>query len=406
MVGSPLSVVSSLCIGDLLVKLNALPVEALVPSPQPENALKSLVVVGAGALGLVLAQDLALSFGTSADVRVFSRRLPPEPWLVSSCDTNLLPRLGPSDNSSKAVPLVPLQVPLQAWDDASGVHPDNHPDVQKIVIQENATQEFKGVSSRVVFFCVPPTQVEASFVQAAQQGLFAAHSCAHLQVVVCTNGILEPEVATRLRSLRPDAQLIRALFFAGFMREQSDKTGTRAIHTGGNLVRFGNLNSGNLNSCERNLGDPKKTLEPDGLFAEVVAHNGLLNWQKDANILRVEAEKFFTNVMLAMHIGPNKLPNGHLRALLPAAKAATWARVFASLFPDRLLEPALLCERLWATVDATRANVNSVSFAGSEGDDSTARMFLEQLEKRTLVTGSKHAILSLRSLAALWSGTP
>ena len=222
----------------------------------------------------------------------------------------------------------------------------------------------------------------AAFVRGGERNIVA---------VFGNNGIVDTDRFRSFVSVLPEGvqvTILRALFFAGFVRDWEDGS-VRVTHTGGHRVVLGPLlpdvfpdAKSQAVALTTRASDPRFSAPRciDNLQSRA-ADAALFSFEWQDDVQRVESAKFFVNVMLAFGTGPRALPNGTLRERAPAAWLETWAACFSQLFHGASgpVLPADFLATLHGTLAATAANVNSVSLAGHRGDVETARTFVESI---------------------------
>ncbi|MEY4064102.1 MAG: hypothetical protein RIR26_310 [Pseudomonadota bacterium] len=323
---------------------------------------KKCLVVGAGALGLLLAKALMAS------------RL--------SSELNEVALFNKSPVSGRFV-----------FVDSTG-HELNF----SLPLYSNSVREcFESFQPASLFFCVPPEAIEQVF--ASWMDAFEAQSAppSPIEVVFCNNGCLPPRVLQRILSLTHRVHCVRALFFVGAMRSVQTE-GLRVHWTGGHSVLWGRIPSGTDSLREpRWLAKGESTEERPLDF---------LRWHREKDILSVERRKFFTNFMLAAGLGPRLAKNKTLPEHLPEAMLSRQAEQFAVLWQSFNLSSEALKETLHMTLKATGENINSLSLAGARGNTATMLWFVESLRSEIAASSEKENLISLSgfldSVQSVW----
>lgn len=332
------------------------------------------IVLGAGALGLVLAHELvraevvraaqpqgrspgstrASSGPASGGVLIFNRRPLPQPVRVEAF------------NASDCLPPEDFTLFLDSQDEGT----------PRLAFAD-------GSDPLTVFACsVPGTEKHLLERFFASVDIPAARV---VDIVLCGNGLVPDDVASHCAALPTVSHLrfrfFRALFFVGFMREE-DAAGTRARHTGGTRVEWGPWESAPQGEPESSNHEKGRGVSsPLIACPDVTPH---LHWVESPFIAQVEYCKFFVNLSLALGNGPGLKRNAELDETLPFSERALLAEALVAVAPEPLrrksdagpaLSVALLLSRLADTVTATAANVNSISLAGARGDHGLFQAF-------------------------------
>jgi hypothetical protein len=309
---------------------------------------KNCLVVGAGALGLVLAKALMASRkgdSLSHKVAVFNRSAVPSTFLFSE----------------------PLTLASESqW--------------SVEVFTGSPKKCFESVQPATLFFCVPPEVTASVFDEWMDVVEDQRGDRRPIEVVLCNNGCLPPRTLRRIAAVSGAVQFIRALFFVGAMRFLPVPE-MRVQWTGGHSVLWGRIPS------TPSSVQPSFWLE-QGLSAE--EHQlDFLNWQFAPDILTAERKKFFTNFILAAGIGPRLAKNRTLPEHLPEPLLTLLSEQFAILWHSFALGEDALKETLHMTVKATGENINSLSLAGAQGNKATMQWFIASLRSELNVSSEK-----------------
>ncbi len=189
--------------------------------------------------------------------------------------------------------------------------------------------------TRRIFVAVPPDQVNN-----VVDSLTKLTLPENFTIIFCNNGMVSSETLIKLLEQHPGAMVARALLHVGARREVTE-TQTLIVHTGGQRATWGWMHGAN----------------PETLTGKII------HWEYRNDILKLEAEKLFINLILAEVIGSNSTPNGELWNLITRSKALRAAETFSEIFSDRTLDPKSLVESLSQTVCDTAQNINSISAA-------------------------------------------
>jgi ketopantoate reductase len=206
-----------------------------------------------------------------------------------------------------------------------------------------------------VFVAVQPDQIENVVSEISKSPLRDK-----ALVVFCNNGIVNNKNVTTIIGSHPNTNIVRALMFAGLKRITSTN-GTLVEHSGGHRVVWGWL--------KKNSPTPS-----------LVLTGNILAWEYSDNIVTIEAEKLFTNLVLAEVIGCSQTPNGQLFNLISAANIEFAARQFCEIFCDRNLTAQSLISSLAQTVNETANNTNSASLALLESNTAPRDAFRSAVE--------------------------
>lgn len=306
----------------------------MVPSQDRTDCL----VVGAGALGLLLAASLKKSVQIGKKkcrVAVLNRRRPPSRVIVH------LPDQGCSDLAS----CVDIETP--DW-----------------FLNEPAV--------KVIFFCLPPESTEPSFIDFFEKTKNLLSQSKDVFFIFCNNGCLSENITHIIESDPEKFHAVRALFFIGSVREcHADEWQVR--WTGGRRAAWNTIadhSSGGIDQINRLL---------KSLSFETVAGDRFVDWDVTPKIKVMERKKFFTNFMLAAGIGRTRTQNKNLYSCLSSGTLETMAAQFATLWHLEGVTADELTSVLNATVAATGENFNSLSLAAVNGNDMTMRWFLDCL---------------------------
>lgn len=325
------------------------------------------LVVGGGALGVLLADALSQSQRTHSDsthVLLFNRSPLPKN-VVIQCESN-------GEHHELDVPIL------------SGSMTDC---VQKL--------RNLAVSRIIVFLCAPPEETEKVFNQWLNE-FSATNTNFVVHFVFCNNGLLSPFILKKTLDLNPQFLFYRAIFFTGSVRVIENDI-CRVLWKGGELVRWGALNKASLSESEslkQCLAERTQAGNVDqnrGHFMNV----GFLRWQFESDIQKVEREKFFTNFMIAAFIGPRKKKNMSLFQETTEDFRKTIASQFALLWPDNAVTRESLLENLNTTVMATGENYNSLSLQGFSGSRSTFDYFMQIIERDVAQHSNQHQLKEL-----------
>lgn len=325
------------------------------------------LVVGGGALGVLLADALCQSQRTHSDstqVLLFNRSSLPKK-VVIQCESNGEQR--------------ELDVPI-----LTGSTSD--------CVEKLGTL----LASRfVVFLCAPPEETEKVFIEWLN-AFSAEKNRPIVHFVFCNNGLLSPVVLQKTLEVNSPFLFYRAIFFTGSVRV-IDNEGCRVLWKGGELVRWGALNSASLKTSEwlkQCLDEKAEVANGDqnrGHFISV----GFLRWRFESDIHKVEREKFFTNFMIAAFVGPRKKKNISLFQETTEDFRKTIASQFALLWADKRVSSESLLENLNTTVMATGENYNSLSLQGFSGSRSTFDYFMQIIERDISKYSNRHQLKEL-----------
>jgi ketopantoate reductase len=329
------------------------------PSQHHRNAARC-IVAGGGALGFLLADGLSQAAECSAfryDVVVAGRRSLPKVLISLS---------GSSGPRPSHIPVV-LGTPRE-------------------ILEQSQTEGDSAVS---IFLCVPPESTEMVFKEwinaAGNQSLKNS-----VEIVFCNNGILSAPVRKIISEKASKINFLRAVFFVGAVRIEGDGL-CRIVHNGGQLVRWGYLplqhpvsDSGTQESQFQKTSFWMNRSESSGQNS---FSTGFLNWKFEENPDRLECEKFFTNFILAAVIGPRAGTNSEIFQKSSDAERTLLAEQFADLWTDAGIQGTSLLENLKETVEATAANINSLSLQGVNGSTSAAEYFFRTVEQKILASG-------------------
>jgi hypothetical protein len=305
------------------------------------------IVVGAGALGLLLADSLCQSSQISAqnsEILLLNRRQLPQPIRMRA----------------QANPI--------AHDLAARLVTDSPEDVVESI-------DARRVSSVFLFLCLPPEHTEALFFDWLEAFHRTRPNCP-VHFVFCNNGLLSSEVLKKVSENSEQISFLRAIFFVGAVR-QFEAGACTVQWNGGDLVRWGFVQK----DLYTNIKTPGYSTSP-WLQATKGACSmlGFLRWNFEENTSKLEREKFFTNFMLAAFIGPRREINKTLLTQTTVSERAQIARTFENLWTHSGVTAETLIQNLTTTVELTSENVNSLSLQGAQGETSTMCYFLKTLE--------------------------
>jgi hypothetical protein len=365
------------------------------------------LIIGGGALGLLLAQALQHSqAGRSSrmSVSVLNRRPLPESLLVS---------VPISVSEAKTMQAHPRPArPLENVNHYANMSPD-----------KMLTGPLLQVERIVLFMCLPPEETESAFVQ-WMNACSGHEKIKYIQFVFCNNGILTENVCQRISSAGETFSFLRAVFLVGVVRTLSEAECV-VSWKGGNQVIWGSLmqNSAadpdwtdcwlNRSSAAASLSEQLKNHTDGDALAEAHTRDisvlSFLEWAKTDRILKVEREKFFTNFMLAVVIGPRLAANKYLFTESTEEFRNLLANDFAMLWGEAGVTAESLLGNLYSTVHATEENFNSLSVQGAKGRPTTMAYFLETIERILTVfdnkSGLKHLPELVVSVRKLWGMT-
>ncbi|NBX18606.1 MAG: hypothetical protein EBR09_14715 [Proteobacteria bacterium] len=338
------------------------------PSQHHRNAARC-IVVGGGALGFLLAEGLSQAAEGSAfryDVVVAGRRILPK-VLISLSGSG-----GPR----------PSHIPVVLG-------------TSREILEQSQSEGYSAVS---IFLCVPPESTEMVFTEwiiaAGNQSLKKS-----IEIVFCNNGILSPSVRKIISEKASEINFLRAVFFVGAVRIEGDGL-CRIVHNGGQLVRWGYLPVRlPVSDSGTQAAQVHKTsfwMNHSKSSGQNSFSTGFLNWKFEENPDRLECEKFFTNFILAAVIGPRAGTNSEIFEKSSDAERTLLAGQFADLWTDAGIERTSLLENLKETVEATAANINSLSLQGVNGSTSAAEYFFRIVEQRILASGRPEAFDELK----------
>jgi ketopantoate reductase len=191
-----------------------------------------------------------------------------------------------------------------------------------------------------ILVTVPPNQVKNVIDTLARATLPKKFT-----VVFCNNGLISSDLIAKLLKHHPEACVIRALLHVGARREVTGSQ-TLVVHTGGLRATWGWVHG----------------TSPETLIGKVI------QWEYRDDILKLEAEKLFINLVLAEVMGNRPIPNGELWNRITKEKTQQAAEVFCEIFSERTLNSKSLLESLSQTVCDTAQNINSISAALTRND--------------------------------------
>ena len=307
--------------------------------PLTENCDAVRVVIGAGALGSVLACDLS---GTHR----------PEGEAPSDTAT---PTLSQTLLVVRTLPLGPVRVELQGG--TTSIPADRYVDAAQLKIRKF---EFTAPELEV-YVCTHPDDAAQAALQFFTDCSF--DPAAKINLVFCVNGLLTPNPLEPLKLanalLWQNINSYRALFFAGFMREKNADNSIVIRHNGGVLVKFG----------------PWPVPAKPTTSSTFMPKAQMLKWEFSPRIDHEEYTKFFINLTIAMTVGPAHQTNSTVLSKLTAQEAFQLLQGFAGLRPDLKLDLSACLDSLWKTARSTGSNVNSISLAGSHGNPALFKSF-------------------------------
>lgn len=255
------------------------------------------------------------------------------------------------------------------------------------------------IQPRVVFLCLPPEQTETVFKRWLSAFEAAQMPYAHpVQFVFCNNGCLTQSLMQYAG--RPNAKysFLRALFFVGAMREKS-VNGWEIRWTGGKKVIWNSLTD----------EEEQKKDSKDSPLLFMPSKMSFLEWSKIPDVRAAERQKFFTNFILAAGIGPQLAKNKTLPETLPDSIVVELAKQFEILWGSRNVSAAKLQSTLSETIAATGENINSLSYAAAHGNSATMNWFLESLKQEIDALGKEKDLHHLQkfidSVGAVWRKT-
>jgi ketopantoate reductase len=300
-----------------------------------ETTTTNCLIVGAGALGLLLAYALERSSQENhKPTRVLLHNRTP---LVNCIDFEL----------------------------ATG----NKTKVQFAVETTSPTQFLAKVNPEIIFICVPPESTESVFLDWLNALESPATSKKSVLFVFCNNGCLSARTLERISCAGSQFSFIRALFFVGAIREKNP-TGCLVRWTGGSRVIWNFLRTPSLEQ----ISSP--ALIP-GPFAQSPEQLAFMEWSQEKHIFQAERAKFFTNFMLAVGVGPKLAKNKTLSATLEDSIVSLQAEQFAILWEQLGVSADILKTTLQKTIQATGENINSLSLAAVHGNSNTMQSFFE-----------------------------
>lgn len=319
----------------------------------PPDELKTYcLVVGGGALGLLLANSLRKTeqfVQGRMKLGVASRSSLPQPVTVRSTSTGQTETLDvPVDMGTPEECIDRLQMELP--------------------------------SRLVLFLCVAPENTEAVFEQ-WHDAIGQLQSRRKVEFVFCNNGLLSSNILNKISIDCADFSYLRAIFLVGAERRKAE-TGCEVDWNGGDLVYWGSLSEVSANNCARQ----------SSWLSEVAGHTqcsgtsvkesfiGFLKWREDPQIMQTERAKFFTNFMLAAIIGPTIEKNGRILEITSENFRKIQADQFGLLWSRHGVTSRFILENLDATVSATSGNHNSLSLQGVRGGKNTMNYFIQTLE--------------------------
>lgn len=323
------------------------------------------VVVGAGALGLLLADSLCQLNQISAqktDILVVNRRPLPQPIHMRAQANSMAHEL-----AARLLTDSPETV-LTSFD-------------------------ARGVSDVFLFLCVPPEHTEAVFFDWLE-ALHHARLNVPVHFVFCNNGLLSSAILKKISENSEYFSYLRAIFFVGAVRQF--ETGACTVQwNGGDLIRWGFVQadrSANANTSRFATSPWLRVTKGEGSML------GFLRWNFEENTTKLEREKFFTNFMLAAFIGPRREINKTLLTKTTVSERAQIARIFENLWAQSGVTAESLIQNLTTTVELTAENVNSLSLQGAQGETSTMCYFLRTLEDDISAHASCNQMQSLTRL--------
>lgn len=282
------------------------------------------MIIGPGALGLFLAWDQATR-GCSAQVVLLGKRKVGFPVSIKS----------------------------------PGEHSGTISSSQCLFYQEAKSINWKTIER--IFVTVQPDQILAVASIIANSPVNN-----NTLIIFACNGIVSDEAINILVKNHPQINIARALIYAGVTRTILERE-TVIEHLGGNRATWGWLRK------SQNSGAHKIT-------------GKILTWEYSENIVSVEAEKLFTNLVLSEVIGSSKIPNGELFNLISVEKTELAAKRFCDIFDNRNINPRTLIASLKQTIDETAKNINSSTTALLKSNTAPRDAFRAALETQAKST--------------------
>lgn len=222
---------------------------------------------------------------------------------------------------------------------------------------KSLTKEWISQANTVFYFCLPPGTTWEIWQELRDELLQVDGT--NCLLFFCENGIFDKRVLLDVTA-SSSISVWRALFFAGFERSHTSQDTAEIMHNGGRKV---------VAQC---LHNPMSVARAGSFF----------NWELAANIGEREAEKFFVNFILAYGVQNRLLKNKELQKLLPLKEIEEWADVFCLLFAKERLKVENLLTRLQETILLTGENINSVSRAWNQGNDSIYSYFVQVIKSQ------------------------
>lgn len=214
-----------------------------------------------------------------------------------------------------------------------------------------------------VCITVPPQALDGAISFFLARADLVAQSFATASFNALSNGAISSNTLEGIKLLlqqQPQFAFYRSLVVAGFQKKVTAFSGghcqLEVTHTSGRRVYWNRL-------CKSFAG--KEHPFAGSLLFDAV---------QIEDIRKLELQKVFANLVLGFGIQDRLLPNAALKGILRREESLELAEEFSAICPESGSAEGLQ-EFLWRTVEETHSNINSVSRAWAQKDDSLACYF-------------------------------
>ncbi len=288
------------------------------------------VIIGAGALGLFLADRILLEYRNS------------KLHIISNSIYNL-PIYIEKENQKSHLQIFP-----------------------KFFLTHNLDHIYPNFTEKniVIYICIPPQSINLIF-EYIRKILIQFISVKNVYLVFLNNGIINIDYLNKLqKTLNKNLKLfmLRAIVLGGFKRNiLEDKIEIK--NTSGSEVYYGFYN----NQIQNNLNE----ILPSYYF----------HWNYTDKIFIIEKSKFLINFVLGLYIGKRLLNNLEIYNILPKDYLKLIFTNYCKLFSQNLISPRFLERYFNKTIKISSLNINSLSYAWYQGNTKPIEYFVANMKE-------------------------
>jgi hypothetical protein len=288
------------------------------------------VIIGAGALGLFLADRILLEYRHSIT------------HIISNSIHNL---------------------PIYIQKQNQKTHFQKFP---KFFLSHNLDHIYPNFIEKniIIYVCLPPQFINKSF-EYIKIILIHCNSIENVYLVFLNNGIIHLDHLNELKNtLNKNIKLhiIRGIVLGGFNRNILQNK-IEIKNTSGNEVYYGFYN----NPIHSNI----KEILPAYYF----------RWNFTDKILLIEKSKFLINFILGLYIGKRLLMNSAIYDILSKHDLKFIFTNYCKLFPENLISPHFLERYFNKTIKISSLNTNSLSYAWYHGNTKPIEYFVANMKE-------------------------